>query len=420
MFTKKRSRTQAIVNAACLVIAVMAAIWILVVRRDDGSLAYAAPSGQVGGRITIGGASPAAAAAAAADAGAPHADAKESAEKPASHAKAPQEKEKDKAKDDEKSDRTKDPDNPDPIDLAVAPDGGVPFHPGATHFKSPFAKPNAGPPVKVKVGMLLNTIDDYDVKTGTFTADFFLSLTSPTPMPSLNLQFPNGTLEKKEDIADKPTFKLYRLSGSFKSAADLRKYPFDSQELKIIVEDDARGIDQLDFVVDHDRTQLARGFRAVGWQVGFVEARSQSQSYPDRFENDDLFYSRYTFTLGVDRFATSAAFKVFVPAFVIVIISLLGMWVPAEEMEVRSNSGAPMLAGAVLFHFALMQELPATSYLTRADKLMLGVYISLALGMVSTWIMFLVKEENVPTVFRVARVTVPLLSALTMAVACFG
>ncbi|MDF2695289.1 MAG: hypothetical protein K0S65_3672, partial [Labilithrix sp.] len=125
-------------------------------------------------------------------------------------------------------------------------------------------------------------------------------------------------------------------------------------------------------------------------------------------------------SLGVDRFATSAAFKVFVPAFVIVIISLLGMWVPAEEMEVRSNSGAPMLAGAVLFHFALMQELPATSYLTRADKLMLGVYISLALGMVSTWFMFLVKEENIPVVFRIARVAVPVLSAVTMALACLG
>lgn len=303
-----------------------------------------------------------------------------------------------------------------PIDLAIAPDGGVPFHPsGSTRFRSPFAKPNAGPAVRVRVGMLLNTVDDYDVKTGTFTADFFLSLTSTLPMPSLNLQFPNGKLDNKEEIADKPTFKLYRLTGSFKSAADLRKYPFDAQELKIIVEDDARGIDQIRFIADKERTQLARGFRAVGWQVSYLEAKAQSMQYPDRFENDDLLYSRYTFALGLDRFATSAAFKVFVPAFVIVIISLLGMWIPAEEMEVRSNSGAPMLAGAVLFHFALIQELPATSYMTRADKLMLAVYVSLALGMLSTWWMFLVKEHNIPKVFKIARVLVPTLSVITMA-----
>jgi hypothetical protein len=404
----KRPRVQVIVNALCLMFVVAAALWIVLGRSADGATAFAAPpAGQGGGKLTT------AAASSSADAGAAHA-----IEKPAE--KVGHADKKSKEKDEEKSERASaDPDNPDPIDVASAPDGGVPSHPaGASRFKSPFAKPNAGPAARVKVGMLLNSIDGYDVKTGTFTADFFLSLTSPTPMPALNLQFPNGSLEKKEDIADKPTFKLYRLSGSFKSAADLRKYPFDSQDIKIIVEDDSRGIDQIEFTVDHDRTQLARGFRAVGWQVGFVEARASSQSYPDRFENDDLFYSRYTFSLGIDRFATSAAFKVFVPAFVIVLISLLGMWVPAEEMEVRANSGAPMLAGAVLFHFALMQELPATSYLTRADKLMLGVYISLALGMVSTWFMFIVKEENVPTVFRAARIAVPVLSGITMALAC--
>jgi hypothetical protein len=312
------------------------------------------------------------------------------------------------------------PSEVEPIELAIAPDGGVPYHPEGARFRSPFAKPNPGPTVRVTVGMLLNSVDEYDVKTGTFSADFFLSLTSGVPMPSLDLQFPNGKIENKEVIADKPTFKLYRFLGSFKSPPDLRKYPFDSQDLKIIVEDDSRGIDQVRFSADKERTQLARGFRALGWQVSFVEARSLSQSYPDRFEGDDLYYGRYIFTLGLERFATSAAFKVFVPAFVIVIIALLGMWVPPGEMEVRSNAGAPMLAGAVLFHYSLIQELPATSYLTRADKLMLAVYISLALGMISTWWMFLVKEENMDVVFRIARILVPVLTVMVMAFGCLA
>jgi hypothetical protein len=312
----------------------------------------------------------------------------------------------------------KDGGEPNPIDLAVAPDGGVPRHADGTTFRSPFAKPNAGPPVRIKVGMLVNSVDDYDVKTGTFKADFFLSLTSASPMPPLSLQSPNGKLDGKEVIADKPTFKLFRMRGEWKSPPDLRRYPFDAQELKIILEDDARGSDQIRLVADTERTQLARGFRALGWQVNYVEARALSQSYPERFEGDDLYYGRYIFTLGVERFATSAAFKVFVPAFVIVLIAVLGMWVPPHEMEVRSNTGAPMLAAAVLFHFALMQELPSTMYLTRADKLMLGVYISLALGMISTWWMFLVREERVTLVFRVARVVVPVVSAVSMGLAC--
>jgi hypothetical protein len=310
-------------------------------------------------------------------------------------------------------------DPPNPIDLAVAPDGGVPHHAEGTPFRSPFAKPNAGQAARVKVGMLLNSVDEYDVKTGTFKADFFLSLTSPTPMPAVSLASPNGKIEDKEIIADKPTFKLFRLNGQFKSPPDLRKNPFDTQELKIVLEDDVHGSDQMRLVVDKERTQVARGFRALGWQVNYVEARALSQSYPERFEGDDLYYGRYIFTLGVERYATSAAFKVFVPAFVIVIISLLGMWVPPNEMEVRSNAGSPMLAAAVLFHFSLMQELPATMYLTRADKLMLGVYVSLALGMLSTWCMFLVPEGKMFVVFRWARIIVPVLTAVAMGLACF-
>ena len=307
----------------------------------------------------------------------------------------------------------------DPIDTAVAPDGGVPSQPNPGNYRSPFAAPaGSPPPVRVKVGMLLNSIDDYDIKTGRFSADFFLSLTSDTPMPNVHLSFPNGKVDNNETIADKPTFKLYRLNGEFKSPPNLRKYPFDSQELKILIEDDFRGIDQIRFTVDKDRTQLARSFRALGWQVGYVEARYTSQAYPDRFENDDLIYGRYTFSISLERYATSAAFTVFVPAFVIVLISLIGMWVPPGEMEVRSNAGAPMLAAAVLFHFALMQELPATSYLTRADKLMLGVYVSLAVGMLSTWWMFLVEEEHMDKVFRIARTVVPVLTVMVMAAAC--
>jgi len=101
-----------------------------------------------------------------------------------------------------------------------------------------------------------------------------------------------------------------------------------------------------------------------------------------------------------------------------VLIALFGMWVPPAQMDVRSNAGAPMLAAAVLFHFALMQELPATSYLTRADKLMLGVYVSLALGMLSTWWMYLVEERNQGKVFVIARVVVPVLNVVVMTAAC--
>ncbi|MBI5531878.1 MAG: hypothetical protein HY898_04130 [Deltaproteobacteria bacterium] len=286
-----------------------------------------------------------------------------------------------------------------PVDYAtLGPNGGVPTHEG--RFKSPFSHPRFGGPATVQVGLLLANVRDYDIQKGAFEADFFLSLTSDKPMPPMDLVFPNGKVDLAEKVADKPTFKLYRFIGSFSSPPDLHAYPFDTQELRIEIEDDDNGIDQIRLVPDEEHTNLDVGFHVPGWETAFIRARVLSHYFPDRFKHDDLYYGRYVFGLGLRRFGTSAVFTVYVPAAVIVLISLMGLWLPRHELEVRANSTTPMLAAAVLFHFALMQALPATAYLTRADKLMIAVYGILLLHMGITWLWFVFDESRTEAVLK--------------------
>lgn len=306
---------------------------------------------------------------------------------------------------------------PTPLDLAVVgPKGGVPVQPEG-HYRSPFANPKWGPPTKVQVGALMQAIRNYDIKLGTFEADFHLGLWSEKAMPPMDLTFPNGKVDTKEVLADKPTFKLYRIVGTFHAPPDLRKYPFDAQELQVEIEEDSSGFDVVRFQPSQEHTNLDSDFGVIGWDVIYVEARSLAHYYPDRFVGDDLYYSKYILRIGIERFGTAAIFTVYVPAIVIVLIALFGMWVPPDEMEVRANAGPPMLAAAVLFHFSLMQSLPATPYLTKADKLMLGVYVSLLLGIASTWLFFVFDTKHWRRLFRVARATVPPLTAGVLAVA---
>jgi hypothetical protein len=297
---------------------------------------------------------------------------------------------------------------PDAVKSAVVgKEGGVPIHERG-EFRSPFANPSwPGGPVTVHVGLLLSRIHDYDIKEGTYDADFNLSLTSARPMPKMDLKVMNGKLDVMSVLADTPTFKLYRVQGKFFSPIDLHDYPFDTQELRIELEDDAAGIDQMRLVAAERNTNLDAGFQVPGWDVVHLEAITLRHYYPDRFDNDDMYYSQYVFKLGIKRFGTSAAFTVFVPAIVIVLISLTGLFMPREELAVRSNSGAPMLAAAVLFHFTLTQSLPAVAYLTRADKVMIAVYASLTLNMLSSWIWFVLAEHHSDRIFRIGRALVP-------------
>jgi hypothetical protein len=306
---------------------------------------------------------------------------------------------------------------PDPIDFAMlGPAGGVP-HQVEGAYRSPFANPKFGKAAEIRVAVLINDVRDYDIKLGTFTADFYLSLTSDRPMPDSQLIFTNGKEDSKVVLADRPTFKLFRYIAVFQSPPDLHSYPFDTQQLRIEIEESGAGLDQVRLVPDQRHTNLGIGAEVIGWDVATLAAFVTTHTYPDRFDGDDLYYSRYTLQLGVERYGTNAFFTVYVPAIVIVLISLTGVWITPDHMEVRANAGAPMLAAAVLFHFALIQSLPATPYLTRADKLMVAVYLCLLIQMLSTMVFFLVDEEKWDRVFRLGRAIVPPFSLAVLAAA---
>jgi len=316
------------------------------------------------------------------------------------------EKKADDKKDDKKGkkdDEPKDIYNEDPVDYAVDnADGGVPTHPDG-RFRSPYAHPKYGKAAVVRVGMLLANVREYDIQKGTFEADFFLTLTSDKHLPPVDLIFTNGKIDNKEVMVDKPFFKMYRFIGTLSSPADLHDYPFDTQELTIEIEDDDNGIDQIVLVPDLEHTNLDINFEVPGWETSFTKARVNTHNFPDRFDNDDMYYTRYQFTLGLRRYGTSAIFTVFVPACVIVLISMTGLWITRDELEVRTNSTTPMLAAAVLFHFALMQALPATPYLTRADKLMMSVYLILGLHMVISLMWFFFEEKHTDRIFTIGK-----------------
>ncbi|HMV76918.1 MAG TPA: hypothetical protein PL163_15845 [Leptospiraceae bacterium] len=298
---------------------------------------------------------------------------------------------------------------------------GMPYN-DKGRFRSPFANPAYGTPCNIKVGFMLKSVSGFSTKEGKFEADFYVSYTSDKPMPGeIKPHFTNGMVQDDdhiERIADEPTFKLWKFHALFYTQADLRAYPFDTQELEIGMEEVDVGIDQINFIADQDHIRLDSDFVMPGWEVSHIESRVLTHYYPDRFEYDDLYYPRFIFRLGIKRFANSALFTVFLPAFVIVLVSLSGIWLSGKEIETRINSSAPMLAAAVLFHYTLSQEIPATAYLTRADKLMLGVYLGLITNLFATWAFFFFDPKYEERIFKLGRWIVPPLNMILYTLGC--
>ncbi|MCB1141325.1 MAG: hypothetical protein H7A24_14365 [Leptospiraceae bacterium] len=291
------------------------------------------------------------------------------------------------------------------------------------NFKSYFANHDKEKtPVHIQVGILILNISNYNIKEGRFTVDFYLSYASDKPMPEMSPHLTNGFIEEDDLIrliANEPTFKLWKIHGVFYNYPDLRNYPFDLQELSIEIEEADNGVDSVQFIPVNDFINLDSDFQFPGWDVRFTEVSVVNHYYPDRFENDDLYYPRILYKLGISRFSTNAVFSVFFPAFVIVLVSLSGIWLKPEQIEAKISSTAPMLAAAVLFHYSLIQELPSTPYLTRADKLMMAVYTCLMMNMLISWAFSLIPLRFHQKLDKFSRTFVPPLNLLIFVVGSF-
>ena len=181
--------------------------------------------------------------------------------------------------------------------------GKVPIHREGA-YRSPLAHPRFGGPATVKVGLVIREIREFNIQTGGFEADFFLSLTADKEMPNLTLVFTNGHEVTLTPLADTPTFKLFSVTGKFTTGIDLRKYPYDTQEL----DHPARGPEGGHRPADLPAGQGPDLARLVVPPLELRRVRhgrdAYKHMYPARFDRDDLYVSRYKFTLTVDRFAT--------------------------------------------------------------------------------------------------------------------
>ena len=88
----------------------------------------------------------------------------------------------------------------------------------------------------MKVGLVIREIREFNIQSGGFESDFFLSLTADKEMPNLNLVFTNGHEVNMASLVDTPTFKVYSVTGKFTTDVDLRKYPYDTQNLFLMLE----------------------------------------------------------------------------------------------------------------------------------------------------------------------------------------
>ena len=228
-----------------------------------------------------------------------------------------------------------------------------------------------GKPQEVSVGVYVLSVGRLDIGTGSFSADFYLSLKSDGPVPE-SFEFMNGTgaLDK---IIDKPNEKFYRVKASLSSPIDFKRFPFDTQNLQIILEDKEKTIKELVYVPEMKETGFDQSVMFPGWVITGWKPSVSRHDYPAYEET----YSQYVFNVGIGRIKFNSFLKTFLPIFVLMLITVTSFILNPDQIVTRLGAVSSTLMATVMMGISISSQIPPVGYLTFADKVMIVTFVLL-------------------------------------------
>lgn len=268
------------------------------------------------------------------------------------------------------------------------------------------ASPAPDKPAEVIVGAYINDIQELDFKANNYVVDLYVWFRwrAPDLDPSKTMEFMNRYASDdnvRETLYDAPKampdgslYSIIRYQGRFSTKFPLEKYPFDTQLLKVVMEDSVSAANKQVYVPDTDGgINLNPQITLPGFKVGKPTMQIASNAYPTNFgdvsEPEADAYSRLALSIPVTRPIVAMSIKTFVPIMLIVVCAALVFFVRPRYIEGRIGLGITALLTLVALQLASGASLPDVDYLMMLDKIYLLAYlfiiIALARVVATSW-----------------------------------
>lgn len=228
---------------------------------------------------------------------------------------------------------------------------------------------------EVKVGIYVLSLGKLDIGSGTFSADFYLSLKSADPIPENAFEFLNGraaSVEKTEDN-DGGREKFYRIMANLTTAVDLKHFPFDTQKLQIVIEDKTQSAEKMRFVPNEKESGLDKAIAFPGWVITGWGIGTASHDYPVYDET----FSQLVYTVNIGRIPFNSFLKTFLPVLFLMLIVMSSFILNPNQITTRLAAISSALVASAMFHISIAGQIPPVGYLTFADKFMVLTYFIL-------------------------------------------
>jgi len=191
-----------------------------------------------------------------------------------------------------------------------------------------------------------------------------------------------------------------RVTISVESEINMRRFPFDKQALSIIVRPFVDLGIPIKFVINHEHEGISEKAHNVEWVIQKFDSKTQENlAKPWR--------PQYQLHIHYARRAAFYIFKLFVPLFIIVLLSSSVFWLRREVLINRVRYTLSAFLTIVAFQWIVVQNTPRVSYLTLFDSVLLLSYFTLGLTMLVLTISSRVEEAKSKRIHHLARKLFP-------------
>lgn len=240
-----------------------------------------------------------------------------------------------------------------------------------------------------------------DTNDKSFEADFYLTLHSDNGVPQKSIEFTNAyrgyqrslvnirQIHQEPAGSERPTTRIFKVSGKFTFEPDLRKYPFDEQVFSISFQPESTASP---FLLQPPSDELmGYKFSVDGWTVKDRYVGSNDliiRSVAGEMSEERIIpYYNFNYTWVMKRQVVDYVIRVLVPLSLILVVAYLANYIPRSDFEATIAIQVTALLSAIALYLALNQ--PSADDATLSDQIFVVAY-----GTISVMIALSIFEVN--------------------------
>jgi hypothetical protein len=271
-------------------------------------------------------------------------------------------------------------------------------------------------PDTVNVGAYMMSVHDINFHDKEYTARFWLWFL----YKSKNFDFVNQlditnakSIDQPQALDDSLNGKKYsmlKMKCTMKENWNVEDFPFDSQHLKIQIENSLYDRSLLVFKPDVKGSKFDADEALAGWDIRNFKVEAIDNVYEtsfgdDRPDKDNQVFSAFVISMDIDRNAWGLFLKIFIGMYIAFLIAMVSLAPHPDELEPRFGLPVGGLFAAVGNKYIIDSILPESTSFTLVDSLHAITFFTIfAILVVSAICLKLVDREKKELAKRVNRI----------------